>query len=348
MKDQEWVFFEELNIHYLVKGDGEEAIPSAIKTINARLPLSSCPEISYRGHIVVNEIADISKITFPCRASNGVISNRRKGVDANKVTMPMITSRGCVYSCDYCVSGNMDLIFRKRSKENIADEMLYLRDCFGAAAIIFYDACFFNNPKTLSKDVEDFCKLLIQRKVNMSWQVELRTDSLLALTDESINLLEQAGCRQINIGIEKVDNESLSALGKTSSVIGLKEKCKHITDISTIQITATFILGGIGEDEESTKQLIAASKELSLSQAHFNPLFVYPATRMYTKCGYQIRDWYALIQEDTLPWGEIVCESKQLSRDKLLNLLEFAYDEFYGNSNGTYINPYSNRFNVRR
>ena len=185
--------------------------------------------------------------------------------------------------------------------------MIYLRDHFGTTDIIFYDDCFFNNPNTSSNDVEDFCNFLLYCEVDMSWQIELRTDLLLALTDESIKLLEQAGCRQINIGIEKMNNKALTVLGKSSTVVGLKEKNKHITNISSISITATFILGGIDEDENSVMDLIASSKELSLSQAHFNPLFVYPSTRLYTKCGYQPRDWYSLIQDDPLPWGEIVC-----------------------------------------
>lgn len=350
MQNQEWVFFERLNIPYIIKGDGERAIPSLIKTIKAGLSPVSCPEISYEGHIVLNEIDNIDEIAFPYRGNSDYIkiSDRRKNTIENRLILPMITSRGCVYSCDYCVSGSMSSHFRKRSIENIIEEMISLRDNFGATDIVFYDDCFFNNPKTASKDVANFCNLLLEKNVDMTWQIELRTDLLLALSDDSVKLLEKAGCRQINIGIEKTCNEALSTLGKTSSVVGLKEKNKHITELSSIQITATFILGGNGEDEDSVKQLIADSRGLSLSQAHFNPLFVYPSTRLYAKCKYQDREWYDIIQNDTLPWGEIVYESEKLPCDKLISLLELAYVAFYGHSSGSYTNPYLNRFNIGR
>ena len=262
--------------------------------------------------------------------------------------MPMITSRNCKYSCDYCVSGNIGTQFRKRSNENIIEEVLYLRDNFGITDIIFYDDCFFCNPKTSNKDVEDFCNLLLEHDVGVTWQIELRTDLLLSLTDDSLKLLEQTGCRQINLGIENMRNESLASLGKTSSIAGLKEKNRHIAKMYNIKITATFILGGLNEDENTVRQLIADSKELSLSQAHFNPLFLYPGTKIYEECGFHIRDWYGLIIKDTMPWGEIVYESKELPLEKLLGLLELAYTNFYGKSSKTNTNPYSNRYNVRR
>ena len=350
MEGQEWVFFEELRIPYIIKGDGEKSIPSAIKTLKTGLTLRECAVVSYDGHIIYNEIADLNTIAFPCRlyGSNEIISTRRKAIEQGKKSMPMITSRGCRYNCDYCVSGSMkQLKHRERSNENIINEMIFLRDNYGITDIIFYDDCFFNNPIKSTEDIAAFCGLLLRREVNMTWQMELRTDLLLSLTDSSLYLLEKSGCRQINIGVEKTTSNALKALGKTSIIDGLKDKNQHIREITTISLTATFILGGIGEDENSVKQLIAESKQLSLSQAHFNPLFVYPATRIYEKYGLGNRDWYNIIQQDILPWGEIVFENENLSRDKILELLEFAYNEFYGSSNSTSINLYSNRFNLR-
>ncbi len=183
--------------------------------------------------------------------------------------------------------------------------------------------------------------------VKMTWQIELRTDLLLSLNDDSLSLLELSGCRQINLGIEKTSSSALKSLGKTSIIAGLKEKNKHIVESTQIKLTATFILGGINEDEFSTKQLITDSKELSLSQAHYNPLCVYPSTILYKKCGFQVRDWYNLVQKDSILLGEIIFENKMLSCEKLFCLLEIAYDEFYGKSNDSQINPYTNRFNVR-
>ena len=351
MKDQEWFFFEELGIPSIIRGDGEKAIPSLIKTIKMGLPPSSCPEVSHEGHIVFNEISDINSLYFPYRADNNrcdQISKRRTSIETVNVTMPMITSRGCINSCDYCVSGNISTHYRKRSNENIINEMLSLRDCFGVNDIVFYDDCFFTNPKESSSDIEEFCYLLLKREVAMTWQIELRTDLLLGLTDTSVKLLERAGCRQINIGIEKTSDEALATIGKASSVGGIDAKNKHISEISQIKLAATFILGGDNESETSVMQLIMDSKKLSLSQAHYNPLFVYPATKLYAKCGFKNREWYNLIINDTLPWGEVVYESKELPREKLLYLIDKAYTEFYRDLPSNECDTYSDRFNIRR
>ncbi|MDR1689120.1 MAG: B12-binding domain-containing radical SAM protein [Clostridiales bacterium] len=350
MNGQEWFFFEELQIPYIIKGDGEKAIPSLIKTIKNGLPLLTCPEVSYDGHFVYNDISDINSISFPHRLSSShtQISDRRKSTKSGILTMPMITSRGCMYTCDYCVSGSLSSRFRKRSNDNILEEMIFLRDGYGATDIIFYDDCFFYNPKTSNEEIFSFCNLLMKNRLSMTWQIEMRTDLLLSLTDESLTLLEKSGCRQINIGIEKTSSESLFCIGKTSTIEGLMEKNKHIAKLFGIELTATFILGGFNENEKTVRKLIEDSKKLSLTQAHFNPLFVYPSTKLYNNYGLKARDWYNLIKNDTLPWGEIVFENTELSREKLLSFLDLAYTEFYGKTCINYTNQYLNRFNLWR
>jgi len=351
MPNQEWVFFEFLKIKYIIKGDAEDAIPHLLSTLKNNLPISCCKEVSYSGYTKINEITDIDSIRFPYRLapSESIISLRRQDEYKKQVTLPMISSRGCVYSCSYCVSGSLfQPKFRKRSYENIIDEMLYLKESFHATDIVFYDDCFFHNPLTANDDVRSFCSLLLARNIKMSWQIELRTDLILSLNETSIEMIDETGCRQINIGIEKTSDKSLKSIGKNSSIVGIRKKNQYIAKHSNIQLTGTFILGGPSENEASTRKLINDAKTLSLSKAHFSPLFLYPGTKLYDTMGYGPRYWLDFILNDKYPWGEMVYESKDLSQEQLMDLEDYAYAEFYNSSKTEFVDTFYDRYNLRR
>lgn len=251
----------------------------------------------------------------------------------------------------YCVSGNMksnQIPFRQRSKENIIEEMTMLKIEHGINDIVFYDDCFFSNIIKLKDDVSEFCNKLLGTQLNIQWQIEMRPDFFILLSIDELSLLRQAGCRQINIGIEKVSRNGLRFLGKTGNLEGLKEKIALARENIGIKISATFILGGAEEDEDDIKQLVEYAKGLSLDFAHFNPLFVYPGTPLYDKMFKNKREWVDIILRDDLPWGEIVYENEKLSREKLLRLIDYAYMEFYKDTSLAHEQMIEDRFNIKR
>lgn len=351
IKGQENVFFNIIGIDYLIKGDGEKAVVEAVQMVKKGHGLSECEYVSYKGKNYVNCIANLDDVPFPYRPDViDVFSLRRKNAgNHDGRIMPMIASRGCMYSCNYCVSGNMkksDMLYRRRSYPNILSEMTYLKERFDTHCIVFYDDCFFPNPKTINTDVKTFCKLLLAQNLDVEWQIELRTDAFCELTHNSIYELKSAGCTQINLGIEKFTREGLVFLGKTAQSTELAKQVKIVSEIG-IQVSATFILGGEMETEGDIRRLVAESKKLGLAFAQFNPLFIYPGTPLYFQKFSDDTEWVKTVLSDTLPWGEIVYESKKLSASKLLELVDFAYEEFYKGSEYEEYQMIEDRFNIK-
>jgi len=351
IQGQEWLFFEDLHIDFIIKGDGENAVPDAIRTIKDSGCFTNSRLLSWQGYSYVNEIQNIDSILFPYRelGNKDTFSTRRSATNTIQKQAAMITSRGCPYKCNYCVSGNLrrSRTVRKRSVDNIIAEMDYLHRDHKIHDVIFYDDCFFSNPQTAFSDVKSFCEALICKNLDISWQIELRPDLLVALDDDSILLLIESGCRQINIGIEKVSASGLEFLGKADSFPGLKQKNFHIREISNISLSATFILGGGNETRNDVIHLIKESKSLGLNFAHFNPLFVYPGTPLYNQVFDNDRAWAEIICNDTLPWGEIVFENDSLKRSDLLELVDYAYSEFYKDTEHSSQLMISDRFNIK-
>lgn len=348
--DQEWLFYEELEIDYLIKGDGELAVVEAIQTVKKGLSLADSRSVSRKGYSYVNQIDDIDSMPFPYRefGHSNHFSIRRTGESENQAAM--IASRGCPYACKYCVSGNLkhnNFKYRKRSLENILDEMQMLCIEHGIEDIVFYDDCFFHNPQTVNTDVEEFCCKKIDRKIETTWQIEMRPDVFVALSDGSIELLKKSGCRQISLGIEKASSRGMAFLGKKDCWPSLQEKVKHIKELADIAVSATFILGGENETAQDVEQLIEKSKTLQLDFAHYNPLFLYPGTPLYNEVFSDNRKWARLIFEDSLDWGEIVYETSQLSREKLIELVDYAYSQFYKDTPYAKEQMITDRFNLK-
>lgn len=351
IENQEWLFYDQLGIDYLIKGDGELAVVDAIHVLKAGKDISTCKYVSRRGYSYINFIDDINVIPFPYRPfSEKEKFSIRRSIDST-VQAAMITSRGCPYSCSYCVSGNLkhnNIKYRKRSVANILDEMTTLCQNYGVNDIVFYDDCFFHSVKTVNTDILNFCSELQSRSLKIKWQIEMRPDVFCNLSEQSMIMLQQAGCRQISLGIEKVSDVALSFLGKRNCWPNLGAQIKRIKCIAGISISATFILGGKNETEEDVVDLINKSKELDLDFAHYNPLFIYPGTPLYSTVFSDEKEWARIILEDPLPWGEIVYENEYMSKDKLLELVDYAYSEFYSGTQYAEQEMICDRFNLKQ
>lgn len=347
---QETVFSKYIGIDYLIKGDGEIAVPGVIRAIQQGEDINSCVYISHIGKKTVNIIEDINILSFPYRPKEEFarFSERRKSKGGKQFAM--ITSRGCPYRCAYCVSGHMkdhDISFRRRENKNVIDEMLFLRDTYGANSIVFYDDLFFVNRANINEEVETFCNMLVDSNVGMTWQIEMRPDYFVLLSEDSLKLMYYAGCFQINLGIEKMSENGLKFLGKTGNRDGLLIKMNVARNIG-IKLSATFILGGKDEQESDVREIVRYAKSLPLEYAHFNPLFIYPGTSLYNERFSSHEEWVELILNDKLPWGEIVFENEFLKTGDLLELVDFAYSEFYKDTPYANVNMIEDRFNIKK
>lgn len=347
---QEWVFFEYLGLRYIIKGYGEVSVTRALQMVKDGQPLSKCKEVSRPGYLLYNPTAPIDTLAFPTRlyVDQTVISERRK--KSSGITLPMITSRGCPYQCNYCVSGAISnqSRFYKRSVKSIVDEMEFLHNTYHTSDVIFYDDCFFYKTSSANQEIKDFRTELSTRNIHMSWQMEVRVDWLTQINPYGVHMLEECGCRQINVGIEKTDSHGQEYLGKTFSIGALTDAIQLIKQHSQIHVAGTFILGGNGEDRISVLKEIDASQKLGLDFAHFNPLFVYPGTKIYHQQFHNPRDWLDYILKDTLPWGEIVYENETINRNELIELTERAYQTFYAGTKYEIEEMVIDRFNLRR
>lgn len=339
MPSQAPIFFQLLAATALIRGDGEEAFVALTKTFqqgkrNVAIPGVTWHETDSSAPALV---ANINKIPFPARhllANDRYRPSVRRDIFDGPMT-PIHWSRGCPYQCSFCVSPMMrGSRVAQRSYANLFAEMRQCITQFGIRGFIFYDDCLFLNTADLNQQVQTFAQGLITEVGEVIWEMELRCDAVAALHHESLELLYQSGCRQINMGIEKSTNQQLKTLNKHLVIADVEAACRNVKQATpNLRLAGTFILGGPEETADTIAATLDFAMTLELDYAHFYPLAVYPGTPFFTDVYSSERDptaWaQAMLADETNYWGEILYETPAIPEWRLLEHVHHAYDVFY-------------------
>ena len=198
-------------------------------------------------------------------------------VDYKKIDRFIIqSSRGCPLACNYCPYYlSQGSKFRAMSPRRIVDELRNLSENFGANNVLVHDAIF-----TLDKiRVVEFCKLLIEEKLNIKWECETHMQHLGA---DLISLMYDAGNRKIGFGIESASEEVLKrAKRKFINWDRMKENVNVCKSLG-IKTTAFFILALSGDTVKGALETIKLATELAPDACHFNLPSLYPGTGAYS------------------------------------------------------------------
>jgi radical SAM superfamily enzyme YgiQ (UPF0313 family) len=220
-------------------------------------------------------VSDIDSIPFP--DYTGLGGDWTMG-------LPIISSRGCPFSCNFCASSNFwGRRYRARSADNVLSE-IEKRKREGYTTWMFEDDNFTANRKR----VFDICDGL---NGTFGWQCASRAESL---DDELCHRLRQAGCNVIWLGIESLSQDSLDRCGKNTTV----EKMLRGIDTADrhgIQTMSQFIVGLPGDtlrDIQITHKNRMASK---IKRYGWNFAWVLPGTEIHKKAiEYGFNDDYYL------------------------------------------------------
>jgi anaerobic magnesium-protoporphyrin IX monomethyl ester cyclase len=187
------------------------------------------------------------------------------------------TSRGCPYTCDFCVApihqGNK---FRQRSPKELVDEMERGYREFGLTFFYLWGDTVTLNVKAFSA----FCEELISRKLPVQWFGNARADNL---TDPAfVKRLRQAGCWMLALGIETESEETRKDMLKKLDGEKIRVALKNMR-AAGIRSFGFFILGYPGDDRASLERTIDYAIDLDPDFANFYPAVPYPGTELYAK-----------------------------------------------------------------
>jgi radical SAM superfamily enzyme YgiQ (UPF0313 family) len=154
--------------------------------------------------------------------------------------------RGCPYRCAFCNYPYLfaDGVFRYKSAEKIAEDWeKYVKD-MGVEVISCLDSLF-----TVPKErLRRLCKLLIDRNIKVKWICYARADDLT--DEETVAMMKNAGCCQVQIGLESGDQGMLDNMNKKSTVENNRQAIVNCRKMG-ITTFVTLIVGYPGETSET-------------------------------------------------------------------------------------------------
>ena len=169
-------------------------------------------------------------------------------------------SRGCPFSCQFCVCGNLyykSPNWRPRSIDNIIREIKYLKNKYPQMEGIFFD----EEDHVVSKDyILKLTDAIIKNKLN-----NLKYDAMcgyIGIDKQMLTAMKQAGYYKLRIGIETASQKVAKiALRKRIDIKKLKQVLTDAKDLG-IRMYGTFTFGAPGSTKKEDQKTLELIKEL--------------------------------------------------------------------------------------
>jgi len=303
-------------------GDAEDTFSQLVAALEQGREVPPLDGLAFRdasGRVLASPrdalVRDLDRLPLPDRAALGLAPYRPSPQSYRRLPFAAVFgSRGCPGRCTFCHS---DARVRLRSAASLVNEIEALQAEHGVREVLFYDENFTLNRRRAL----EFCELLLERGVRLSWAANARLDGL---DPELLNSMRRAGCWRLLIGIESGSQRLLDRMQKGLTLEQVRRGVALIR-ASGIQSYGMFILGFPTETFEEGLQTIAFMKELPLDFVNVAALTPFPGTAVYA----EVRHEAGFKGFDHMNMYDVSYVPASMSQAQLEELLRRAMREFY-------------------
>jgi radical SAM superfamily enzyme YgiQ (UPF0313 family) len=232
-------------------------------------------------------------------------------------TFSVQTSRGCPFQCGFC-SERLYLgpEYRFRPVLDVVEE---IKRC-GEKNVFFADSNFAGNVRHSMELME----ALIPLKIRWStlWPVHLCN------MPDFMDLAKKSGLLHVNIGIESIDQETLSGLGKKNNKVGRYREALNNLRTREISYSLNFIFGWDTERQDVFSSTLDFLRQEKVPVAYFNILTPHRGTELYDR---MLGEGRIIDADEIGRWPGIRCHIKprQWSAGELEENVKRLYGDFY-------------------
>jgi anaerobic magnesium-protoporphyrin IX monomethyl ester cyclase len=228
----------------LVAGDGEETIflacapdaPALIDADDRRSP-----------YFLNNE--KLESTPYPARHLVDVESYKYT-IDGEPA-LSVIGQLGCPFGCGFCAGRNSPMLrhIRRRSAQNIVDEISEIHRRWGHKGFMFYD-----DELNVDRGLVDLMRRLAvaQKAAGVEWRLRGFVKSEL-FNDEQAESMYAAGFRWLLVGFESGSSRILENINKKAAQAD-NTRCMDIARRHGLKVKALMSLGHPGESEQTAEE----------------------------------------------------------------------------------------------
>lgn len=264
---------------FVVRGEGEKTIVELVDwmvNLNAE-PIENISGLSYRiGRKIFHNpdrpflsSEELDLLPFP---DLSLIAGYKI-----KDLIPVQTSRGCPYDCEFCsVQIMWGREYRFRSVSRVIEELEKLNRQYPGAKVFFYDDNFaanFSRTKKLLREI-------LHRNIVFTWQTQVRVG--VAKDLELMELMAQSGCKWLFLGLESVNPETLREYKKSQTIEDISQGIKIIHKFG-MKALGMYVIGGDSDGITTAKETVCFAEELELDALQIWTLGPLPGTPVYKK-----------------------------------------------------------------
>lgn len=229
------------NIDYIVQGEGEEAFHALVTALHLGndgldpvIPgVRGRRDGSILGSLEAVEVSDLSSIPFPYTEE-----------DMDDLEHKIIyyeSSRGCPFSCQYCLSGNKNTV-RFFPQERTLKELQWFID-HGVKQVKFVDRTF-NCAPNHHRPLMEFMR---DSDTDMNFHLEMEPE---LMTEWETNILCETppGRIQIEVGVQSTHKKTLDAINRYNDWPYIQKSIRPIIQAGRTHVHMDLIVGLPHED----------------------------------------------------------------------------------------------------
>ncbi len=282
--EHETIIKEENSVDFCVRGEGEFTVLELINTLINGGELRNVKGITYRENreVVVNPerefIKNLDELPFPARDLLPMdIYRGTIALEGGRPFSTILATRGCPFTCHYCELATMWKTQRRRSVENVLDEIEHLKKSYGVKYLEFIDDLLTANKKWAIQ----LCRGMCERGLDdIQWECCGRIG---LMDDDLLKEMKKANCRCISYGIEFGSQRMLDFVNKKITIKQIYDTI-NMTNKARIPIKGLFMMGYPTETKKDIEETLKLARRLKLDYLAVSIVTPYPGTQLYKYC----------------------------------------------------------------
>jgi radical SAM superfamily enzyme YgiQ (UPF0313 family) len=257
---------------FAVRGEGEEVVLPLIKAIETGRGFENIRGLSYKlfGKIIhnpaVSSWCDLNDYPAP---DFSLIDGWTGG---NIVSIQ--TSRGCPFGCKFCsVTATFGRKMRHKTAARVIEE---IKMNLPSRHIFFCDDNFAADRERTKK----LLRRIIEEKLSIKWSCQARTEA--AKDEELVDLMKEAGCLTVCIGMESINPDSLKESKKAQTVEDIINSVRTFHQHG-IRVYGMFVVGFDSDTIKTIRQTVRFVKKEEIDLIQIAILTPLPGTATYSE-----------------------------------------------------------------